>query len=339
MGVDISGILVKHETSVKENSGITVSVDAYNIIYQFLSSIRGENGEPLKDASGNITSHLSGIFYRTATLLQNNIKPVYSFDGKPYHLKNETLKERKAIKDKNIAELNKAIEVNDLERVRNLSSRINYITDEIVSESKKLLDLMGLPWVQAPTEGEAQASYMSKIGQVDSVISQDYDCLLFGSRRVLRNFTMYGRRRISGTGKFINIRPEIIDLKENLEYNEITRDQLIDIGILVGTDFNPGIRGIGAKTGLSLIKKYGNVESALKEKGKNVENLDEIREFFKNPPVEVVPELKFKSPDREGIINYLCTMHSFSESRINSMLDQIDKNYSGANQSNLDKYF
>ncbi len=339
MGVDISGILVKHPTSIKDNGGITVSVDAFNIIYQFLSSIRGEDGEPLRDASGNITSHLSGIFYRTATLLQNNIKPVYSFDGKPYRLKNETLKERKAIKDKNIAELNIAIEAKDTERIKSLSSRINYITEGIVLESKKLLDLMGIPWVQAPSEGEAQASYMSRIGKVDSVISQDYDCLLFGAKRVLRNFTMYGRRRISGTGKFINITPEIIDLNENLEHNGIAQSQLIDIGILVGTDFNPGIRGIGAKTGLSLVKKYGNIETVLKEKGKTIENLDEIRNLFMNPPTAEVGDLKFPAPDRNGIIEYLCKEHSFSENRINAILDQIEKNYSGANQSNLDKYF
>ncbi len=339
MGVDISGILVKHQTSIKENSGVTVSIDAFNIIYQFLSSIRGEDGEPLKDENGNITSHLSGIFYRTATLLENNIKPVYSFDGKPYRLKNETLKERKAIKEKNIAELNLAIEARDTIKIKNLSSRINYITEDIITESKKLLDIMGVPWIQAPSEGEAQASYMSKIGKVDSVISQDYDCLLLGARRVLRNFTMYGRRRISGTGKFINITPEIIDLKENLDNLGITQNQLIDIGILVGTDFNPGIRGIGAKTGLSLIKKYGDVESVLRQKEKTIENLDEIREFFLNPPVEDVGELKFTSPDKEEIIKYLCIEHSFSQSRINAILDHIEKNYSGANQSSLDKYF
>jgi flap endonuclease-1 len=339
MGVDISGILIKHQTSIKENSGITVSVDAYNVIYQFLSSIRGENGEPLRDSSGDITSHLSGIFYRTATLLENNIKPVYSFDGKPYHLKNETLKERKAIKDKNIAELNMAISENDTEKIKNLSSRINYITADIVSESKKLLDLMGLPWVQAPSEGEAQASYMSKTGIVDSVISQDYDCLLLGAKRVLRNFTIYGRRRISGTGKFINITPEIINLSENLEYNGISQEQLIDIGILVGTDFNPGIRGIGAKTGLSLIKKYGNIETVLKEKGKTIDNLEEIKEFFMDPPVEDMEKLDFKPLDRKRIINYLCDEHGFSESRITLILDRIEKSYNGANQSNLDKYF
>ncbi len=339
MGVDISNIMLKHQTSIKENSGTKVAVDAYNIIYQFLSSIRGENGEPLKDSNGNITSHLSGIFYRTATLLENNIKPVYSFDGKPFYLKFETLKERKVIKEKNIEELNIAIKNNDVNRIKSLSSRINYITDDIVNEAKKLLDYMGIPWVQAPSEGEAQASYMSKTGIVDSTVSQDYDCLLFGAKRVLRNFTMYGRRRISGTGKFINIVPEIIELNENLDYNGISQDQLIDIGILVGTDFNPGIRGIGAKTALSLIKKYNNIYEVLKAKNKNIENLDEIKNFFKNPPVENIDKLEFKPLEREKIIDYLCNEHGFSENRINSIIDSIEKNYSNANQSNLDKFF
>ena len=339
MGVDISGILLKHQTSIKENSGTMVSVDAYNIIYQFLSSIRGGDGEPLKDASGNITSHLSGIFYRTATLLENNIKPVYSFDGKPFYLKFETLKERRVIREKNIDELNIAIKNNDTERIKSLSSRINYITDDVINESKKLLDYMGIPWVQAPSEGEAQASYMSKTGIVDSTVSQDYDCLLFGAKKVLRNFTMYGRRRISGTGKFINIVPEIIELNENLNYNGITQDQLIDIGILVGTDFNPGIRGIGAKTALSLIKKYNNINEVLKFKNKSIENLDEVKNFFKNPPVKDMDRPEFKPLNRERIIDYLCNEHGFSEKRINSIMDSIEKNYSNANQSNLDKFF
>ncbi|MEM0140410.1 MAG: flap endonuclease-1, partial [Ferroplasma sp.] len=305
--------------------------------YQFLSSIRGENGEPLRDQDGNVTSHLSGIFYRTATLLQANIKPVYAFDGKPFYLKNETLKERKAIKDKNIAELNIAIENHDVEKVKSLSSRINYITGEIVEDAKKLLGLMGLPWVQAPSEGEAQASYMSRTGIVDSVISQDYDCLLFGAKRILRNFTLYGRRRISGTGKFINIMPEIIDLNENLKVNNITQEQLIDIGILIGTDFNPGIHGIGAKTALSLISKYGKIENIDRLKDVKIENLDEIRNFFANPPV-ATSDIKFGKIDKDGIIDFLCNKHGFSFERINTMLNQLEKNYSGANQSNLDKF-
>ncbi len=338
MGVNISGILIKHETSIKENSGIKASLDGYNIIYQFLSSIRGENGEPLKDSNGNVTSHLSGIFYRTSTLLENNIKPVYSFDGKPFYLKNETLRERKIIREKNIEELNIAIENKDKDKIKSLSSRINYITPEIVAESKKLLDYMGIPWVQAPSEGEAQASYMSKTGVVDAVISQDYDCLLFGGKRILRNFTLYGRRRISGTGKFINISPEIIDLQENLEYNKITQNQLIDIGILVGTDFNPGIRGIGAKTALNLIKKYGSITDVLKFKNKDIEHLEEIQEFFENPPVENVPEPKFHMPEREKIIQFLCNEHGFSEKRISGILDLVEKNFNNQNQSSLDKF-
>ncbi len=338
MGVDISSILIKHATTLKENAGKMVTVDAYNIIYQFLSSIRGEDGEPLKDSAGNITSHLSGIFYRTSSLLENKIKPVYCFDGKPFYLKNETLKERRLIREKNIEELNAAIKNNDMERARSLSSRINYITDDIINESKKLLDFIGIPWIQAPSEGEAQASYTARAGIVDSVISQDYDCLLFGAPRVLRNFTVYGKRRISGTGKYINVSPEIINLEENLENNGITQEQLIDIGILVGTDFNSGIPGIGAKTALKLIKKFGTIENVLKEKNKNIDHLDEIKDFFKNPPVEKNINLNFKRPDRNRIIDFLCGQHNFSESRIINVLDIMDRNFTDTSQSSLDKF-
>ncbi|AAT42813.1 flap endonuclease-1 [Picrophilus oshimae] len=338
MGVNLSSILIKHETSLKDNSGSIVSVDAYNIIYQFLSSIRGDDGEPLKDSNGNITSHLSGIFYRTSNLLENNIKPVYVFDGKPFHLKSETLRERSLIKEKNIMKLEEAIASNDDAKIRSLSSRINYITDDIVNESKTLLNLMGLPYVQAPSEGEAQASYMTLKGDVNAVVSQDYDCLLFGAKRILRNFTVYGRRRIAGTSRTINVNPEIIDLNENLSNLGISREQLIYIGILTGTDFNPGVKGIGAKTALSLIKKYNDIYSVIKIKNIGIDNLDEIIEFFMNPPHNDY-EIKFNEPDFDGIIDFLCGKHNFSESRVNETLEKISRNYKKDHQSSLDRFF
>ncbi len=338
MGVNLSSILIKHETSLSENSGSIVSVDAYNIIYQFLSSIRGDDGEPLKDSNGNITSHLSGIFYRTANMLENNIKPVYVFDGKPFYLKSETLRERSLIKEKNAMKLEEAIANKDEEKIKSLSSRINYITDDIVEESKKLLNLMGLPYVQAPSEGEAQASYMTLKGDVNAVVSQDYDCLLFGARRILRNFTIYGKRRISGTSRTVNVTPEIIDLKENLDNLGITRDQLIYIGILTGTDFNPGIKGIGAKTALSLIKKYNDIYNVLKVKNISIENLDEIIRFFNEPP-HTDYNIKFNEPDFDGIMDFLCSKHNFSESRVKETLEKISRNYKRDHQSSLDKFF
>jgi flap endonuclease-1 len=219
MGVNISDILQKHATNLKEQSGSVVAVDAYNVIYQFLSGIREYDGNPLRDSHGRITSHLSGIFYRTVTMVEQGIRPVYVFDGKPSHLKNRTLEERRLVKEKNYQELQAAIEAGDEERARSLSSRINYVTREITDEAREILGYMGLPYVDAPSEGEAQASVMSKLGLVSGVVSQDYDCLLFGARRVLRNFTMYGRRKVPGRNLYINVNPEFIDLSEVLEMN------------------------------------------------------------------------------------------------------------------------
>ncbi|MEM0156014.1 MAG: flap endonuclease-1, partial [Thermoplasmataceae archaeon] len=284
MGVNISDIVQKHTTNLKEQSGAVVAVDAYNVIYQFLSGIREYDGNPLKDSHGRITSHLSGIFYRNITMMEQGIRPIYVFDGKPSHLKNRTLEERRLIKEKNYLELQAAIEAGDEERARSLSSRINYVTREITDEAREILGYMGLPYIDAPSEGEAQASVMSRLGLVSGVVSQDYDCLLFGARRVFRNFTMYGRRKVPGRNLYVNVNPEYIDLSEVLETNHISLQQLIDIGILIGTDFNQGLPRVGAKTALNLIKKFGTIHAVLKERGLEIENVDEIRAFFVSPP-------------------------------------------------------
>lgn len=339
MGVDISDIAVKHTTSLKEHAGSTFSVDAYNILYQFLSSIRQPDGTPLMDKKGRVTSHLSGIFYRTINMLDNGIRPVYVFDGKPTELKNRTIEERKLAKEKARIELSQAREEGNMERVRSLSSRITYVSRETVSETRELLTVMGLPYVNAPSEGEAQASYMSSIGAVDGVISQDYDCLLFGARRVLRNFAVFGRRKIPGRNIYINIQPEYIDLEETLRINDLTRDQLIHIGILVGTDFNKGIRGIGPKTALKLIKKHGNIDAVLEEKGEVIENLERIEEIFRNPDVNKDFDLTFSKPDRQGIIDFLCKEHSFSEERVTPFIDTLEKAHRKTSQANLDSFF
>jgi len=188
MGVDISDIVARHPTTLKDHRGSTVAIDSYNVIYQFLSNIRQPDGTPLMDSQGRITSHISGLFYRSVTFMENGIRPVYVFDGKPSSLKDQTITERKLMKEKHIAELEEARQLGEEERVRSLSSRINYITREIIDDSVRLLKLMGIPVIMAPSEGEAQASMLNRIGLVNGVVSQDYDCLLFGAKIVLRNF-------------------------------------------------------------------------------------------------------------------------------------------------------
>ena len=338
MGVDISDIVVRMPTTLKEQKGSVVSVDAYNVIYQFLSNIRQADGTPLMDSNGRITSHISGLFFRTATFLQNDIKPVYVFDGKPGLLKQNTIEQRRLIREKNIADLEEAKASGDMERARSLSTRINYITREIVEESTHLLDLMGVPYIMAPSEGEAQASILSRMGLVSGVVSQDYDCLLFGARRVLRNFVTGGRRKIPGRNLYVNVSPELLDLEATLKKNAITQDQLISIGILVGTDFNSGLERVGAKTALNLIKKYGSIDAVLKARNSEIEHLEEIIDLFRNPPSIQDPVFRFNRPDRDKLIKYLCDERSFSEQRVTSYVDEIISALSSSSQSTLESF-
>ncbi len=339
MGIDLDPILVKHKTAIKEFSGNTVSVDAYNMLYQFLSGIRQQDGTPLMDLSGNITSHLSGIFYRTVSLMEEGLKPVYVFDGKPSPLKLRTLHERRLLREKNEVDLEKAIADQDVERIARLRRTINRITPSMIEESKQLLEAMGLPFVQAPSEGEAQASTMCAESLVQAVISQDYDCLLFGARKVLRNFTIYGRRRVSSRNIYVSVDPEYIDLQENLSSMGIRREQLIDMAILVGTDFNDGIRGIGPKTALNHLRKYGDIYSVVKEKKLEIPDLDKVREIFINPDVSHDVKISFQWPDIDKIRSILVEKHNFSENRVMPYVEKLNNFMEKGTQSSLDSFF
>ncbi len=338
MGVDISDLVFKEQVSLKGYEGRIMAIDAYNIIYQFLSSVRQPDGTPLMDASGRVTSHLSGCFYRSVNLIENGIKPVYVFDGKPSRLKANTIRERIQVKEKAMEDLVIAKEKGDLEKIRSLSARISYLTKDMVQEVKDLLDALGIPYVQAPSEGEGEASYMCKTGLAYGVISQDYDCLLFGAHRVFRNFTTGSRRKVPGRNIYVPVSPEMMNLGETLSRNGVTQEQLVDIGILVGTDFNSGLERVGAKTALKLIKKHGSIEEVLKEKGQVIENLDEIRDIFRSPSVIENPEIKFRSPDSNKAIEILCDEHQFSRERIEPFLLSIKEKYSEGSQTSLDGF-
>ena len=338
MGVDIGDIVERKSTSLKDHSGSVMALDAYKIIYQFLSSIRQPDGTPLMDNEGNVTSHLSGVFYRTTSMLENGIKPIYVFDGKPSELKNRTIEERRRIKEKSRLELEAAIEEGDTERIRSLSARVNYITPAMVQEVKELLTYMGLPHVQAPSEGEAQASEMSARGLADGVISQDFDCLLFGARKLYRNFAFTGRRKLPGRSIYVNVIPEEIDLEATLARHQLTRDQLIDIGMMVGTDFNGGLKRVGPKSALALIKKYGSLEAVLAAKNVTIDNYELIRDLFRNPPYVEVKDLQFIPPDLDKLMDFLCEKHSFSAQRVQPYADSILKSSKSRTQSSLDSF-
>jgi flap endonuclease-1 len=282
MGVDISSLLEPSEIDLKTLKGRLLGIDAFNVIYQFLSNIREYDGSPLKDSRGNITSHLSGLFYRNISLLENGIVPIYVFDGKPPALKDKTIKERIALKEKAEEEYRLSLAMGDYEKAKSFASRTSRLTKEMIDESKELLNSIGIAVIDAPSEGEAEASFLCRIGSVFSAVSQDYDSILFGSPRLIRNLTISGKRRYGRTGRVVDVKPEIIESNDLLRKLGITREQLIDMGILIGTDFNDGIKGVGPKKAYQLVKKYGSLRNIPSIK---IENYEERSNLVLDPEV------------------------------------------------------
>ena len=316
MGVKFRDIVSPESIKFEQLENKIVALDAANIIYQFLSSIRQADGTPLKDQNGNITSHFSGILYRTSSLIDKGIKPIYIFDGTSDILKKGTQDKRREVKEESQKQWDKALEEGRIEDARKFATRSSRMSSEIVEGSKKLLELMGVPYIQAKGEGEAQASYMVEKGDAWAVGSQDYDCILFGAPRMVRNLTI--------TGGKANL--EIINLEKVLKDLEITREQMVDIAILVGTDFNIGVKGIGAKTGLKLIKEHDNIFNVLEKQNIQLEVEPEIlRNIFLKHEVVSDYKLQWSSPGTEGVVAFLCGEHDFSEPRVLSALDKFKK--------------
>lgn len=336
MGSDIGEILERESAELDYFSGRRIAIDAFNTIYQFITTIRQPDGTPLRDSQGRMTSHLSGLLYRNANMIENGIRPVYVFDGKPPDFKAKEIQERIERKVEAEEKWKAALERGeDGKKYAMMAARID---DYVVSTSKKLLKLLGIPCIDAPSEGEAQAAYMTSKGDVDYTGSQDYDSLLFGSPLLARNLTITGRRKLPGKNVYVDVRPEVISLQDNLKRLGITREQLVDIAILVGTDYNEGIRGVGAKKALKYIKTYGDVFRALRALKASIDNVEEIREFYLNPPVTDDYEISFGKPDIEGVIEFLCEEHDFSRDRVEKAVEKIAENLA-ASQMTLDRWF
>jgi flap endonuclease-1 len=345
MGVDLGDLAVKHTISLESLAGKVVAIDAYNMIYQFLASIRQEDGTPLMDYKGNVTAHLSGLFYRSCKLLENGMRPVYVFDGKAHGLKGKVQAERSEAKKKAEDRWKEALEQGKLDDAKKFAQATSRLTPDMVEESKRLLGAMGIPCVQAPSDGEAQAAAMTRDGIAHATASQDYDVLLFGSPVLVRNLSITGRRKVPRQDRYIMVEPERIDLKETLDSLGITRDRLIFIGILLGTDFNDGVPKVGPKTALKIVKETKTLDDVIayvKQKYDYQFEVDaqEVMDLFLDPPSVPVNKLEWKSADDSVVSRILVEQHDFSQDRIGKTLADlaaITKERSA--QSKLDKWF
>ena len=326
MGVDLAEIIPEQPTSLDNLSKRVLAVDAYNTLYQFLAIIRQPDGTPLKDRRGRVTSHLSGLLYRTANLVEKGIRLVFVFDGKPPELKEMEIRRRRQIKEEAIVHYEQALKEGKIEEARTYAQATSQLKDMMVEDSKRLLDALGISWIQAPSEGEAQASFMAARGDVWGVASQDHDSLLFGAPRMVKNLAITGRRKLPRRATYVEVEPKLVELVKVLQDLSLTREQLVDVGILIGTDFNPdGVKGIGPKTAVKLIHEQGNLE-AVTSKNPEIKihpDFNVIRKIFLEPNVTPNYSLQWSKADEGKVVSFLCEEHDFSEDRVRKALSKM----------------
>jgi flap endonuclease-1 len=348
MGVKINELVneVKRTITFENLFKKSIAIDAFNTIYQFLAIIRQRDGTPLKDFQGNVTSHLSGLFYRTINFLEHNIKPIYVFDGIPSDMKLNTIRERKRLKDEAKEKMIRAQDEEDFKEAKKFAQLTSRLDSGMIEESKKLIDYMGIPIIQARSEGEAQSAYLVEKGDAWACASQDYDTLLFGGERLIRNFAISRSKKVKDTTVTLDI--EYVSLNKFLNNFRISREQLIEMGILIGTDFFPGIKGIGQKTALDLIKKYDTIQNMLKNKVKvggkeifiDLKLVEQIKDIFLNPDLEKEYKVpKPKKVDFENLEELLIEKHNFSKQRVENALVRLRKLDSSKVQVSLDDFF
>ena len=346
MGVAIGPLIedCKKKIDLSEFKGKKFGFDAYNMLYQFVTTIRGIDGEPLKNENGEITSHLSGIFYRISNVLSNGITPVFVYDGVSNVLKNQTKQNRRNKRAEAKEKLDKAILDEDLESMNKFSRQSATIDKKIIDESQELLEAMGVSCFTAPGEAEAQISYMTANNQVDYCVSQDFDCLLFGSPNLVKNIGVSGKRKVPFKKVYVDVYPYILESEQVFSKLEITREKLIWMSMLIGTDFNNKVEGIGPKTALKLVQdnnSFENILAELKSKNKELDfDYKEIQDIFLNPDVNKAPVYEKQTFNRQKIEHILVDKAGFEEKRTINYLNEFEKKRNEVDkQKTLSRWF
>jgi len=325
------------ENEIKNFFGRKVAIDASMSIYQFLIAVR-QDGNTLTNADGETTSHLMGMFYRTIRMIENGIKPVYVFDGKPPDMKSGELAKRQEKRDEAQKFLEKAEETGDVETAEKFQKRLVKVTRQHNEDCKQLLRLMGIPYVDAPCEAEAQCAALVKAGKVFAVGTEDMDALTFGSNVLLRHLTFSEARKMP-------IKEFYLD--RILKDMDLSLDEFIDLCILLGCDYCDSIRGIGPKRAVELIKQHKNIEAVLSHLDSKKYQIPEFfpfeqaRKLFKEPDVtdpETI-ELKWSEPNEEELVKFMVTENGFNEERIRNGVKKLDKQRGTTTQGRLDTFF
>ncbi|MBW2999830.1 flap endonuclease-1 [Candidatus Woesearchaeota archaeon] len=343
MGLAITDILTPEKIKIEDLRNKTLAVDTYNLLYQFLSSIRQRDGSYLTDSKGRVTSHLTGLFNRITRLMTYNMKFIFCFDGEVPELKEKERERRKELKIDAEKKFKKAAKKEDLEEMKKYAARTTRLTSEMIEDAKELINALGQCIVDAPSEGEAQASYIVKKGDADFVLSQDADCFMFDAPKLVKNLTISGKRKKPGAIAYDEVMPEIIEMKNVLKELKLEHEQLIVLGILVGTDYNVGgIKGVGPKKALGLIKKYKHDYDKLFKEAKWNKFFDfswkDVFDLIKHMKITDKYELKWKPIDKKKVIKVLVEEHDFSKERVEKALERLEES-SDKTQKGLGEYF
>ncbi|MGQ9566190.1 MAG: flap endonuclease-1 [Candidatus Bathyarchaeales archaeon] len=341
MGVNLTPIIVKEILTLEDLRDKSLAVDANDYLYQFLALIRTHDGTPLKDKKGNITSHLAGLLFRSTRLIQDyEIKLIFVFDGEPPKQKEYEIAKRRELREKAVVEWQRALKEGDYATAWSKAVMTSRLTKPLIEDAKYLLSLLGIPYVQAPSEAEAQTAYMAKKGDVWAASSKDYDSLLFGATRLLRYLTIHGREYLPSKGTSRPLEPELIELQKLLAYHSISHAQLVDVALLIGTDFNKGIKGIGPKTALKLIKTYGALENLPHDiRPKLGDDLEETRNIFLQPRVTDDYTLEYNALQEDELYRFLCEERNFSKNRVQTIIERMKKFHKKKKQAGLEKWF
>lgn len=344
MGVKITDLLVTQEIDISELKGKVVAIDSSLFMYQFLTTIRQQDGSLLTDSHGNVTSHLIGLFSRSAKLMEQGLKLVYVFDGKAPELKMSERARRAEAKEEASKKYELAAKEERLDDMKKYAARTARLTSDMVVDAKRLVGALGLPLVQAPAEGEAQAAYMVSKGDCYCVATQDADALMFGAQRIVRNLSLIGKKKAINKLQYVKVNPELISLADTLNELGIDRDQLITMCMLVGTDYNiGGIKGIGCKNALKLVRQFDHGFDALFEHVKWTESFDypwkKVFDTIKDMPVSDEYDMRWTVPDRELLHRFLIEEHDFTEDRVAGTLDRLCRHRPEKEQKGLSDFF
>ncbi|MEJ2249641.1 MAG: flap structure-specific endonuclease [Candidatus Lokiarchaeota archaeon] len=341
MGVKLHDIIISRNIDYQYLKGKILAVDAPNIIMSLLNFTRKTNittqANLFFDRTQRVINHLYGILYRVKFFYSKKIFPIFCFDGKVSELKRTITKDQ--LNDYRFAKerYKRAIKQGNKELARNLAVSPEFFWPYVIEESKHLLGLLGIPYIESPASAEAQCAALVKEKIAYFSNSQDYDSLLFGCPHIIRNLSKSLRKKIKGKWIYKKVIPQTINLNENLKNLGIDQFQLADLGILIGTDYHLGIQNIGPKTGLKLIKEYQNIETIISHTRDKYEfsqldqkTINQIRKIFLLPDIitkKYLTSLIWSHPDKQNILTFLCKNHFLNQERVKNNLDKLISEY------------